>query len=155
MAKKILSKISYLVITFLFFTYVNGVFSNLIVASIKGGFSVEPNAFVVLNYVKNTGAAFSILENSTDLLIGISIAVVIIILYYLLRCLKSIPMKEILLYSLLLAGVVGNLYERIMLGFVRDYFQFTFINFPVFNISDIFITLGIFGIIILTLLKKS
>jgi len=54
----------------------------------------------------------------------------------------------------LLAGILGNLYERIALGYVRDFFDLAFVNFPIFNISDIFINIGVLGIIILILLDK-
>ena len=56
---------------------------------------------------------------------------------------------------MLSAGIGGNLHERIALGFVRDYIQLNFVNFPVFNISDIFINLGVIAIIVIILLKKN
>ena len=64
-------------------------------------------------------------------------------------------MKEIFLISLLCAGIAGNLHERIVLGYVRDFFELKFINFPVFNISDIFITIAVIALVIIILVKKT
>ena len=64
-------------------------------------------------------------------------------------------MKSIFFVSLLTAGIAGNLHERIVFGYVRDFFELTFVNFPVFNISDIFINIGVIALIILILLKKT
>ena len=64
-------------------------------------------------------------------------------------------MKSIFFVSLLTAGIAGNLHERIVFGYVRDFFDLTFVNFPVFNISDIFINIGVIALIILILLKKT
>ena len=52
------------------------------------------------------------------------------------------------------AGIAGNLHERIVYGFVRDYFQLNFVHFPIFNISDIFINIGVIALVILILIKR-
>ena len=57
--------------------------------------------------------------------------------------------------ALLSAGIAENLHERIIYGYVRDYFQLNFINFPVFNISDILINVGVIALIIMILIKKT
>lgn len=56
--------------------------------------------------------------------------------------------------AMLVSGVICNTYERITLGYVRDFINLKFIEFPVFNISDILINLGVLAIIILVALKK-
>ena len=63
-------------------------------------------------------------------------------------------MRTLFFLAMLSAGIGGNLHERIALGFVRDYVELNFMEFPVFNISDIFINLGVIAIIITILLKK-
>ena len=55
---------------------------------------------------------------------------------------------------MLCGGIGGNLHERIAYGFVRDYIQLNIIDFPVFNISDILINIGVIAVIIIILLKK-
>jgi len=147
------SKLLYLLITISFFVGINSYFSNLIASNLSAGW-IYSNEFINLIFVKNTGAAFSLLQNSTNFLIAISIISVFLILYYIVRNIETLLMKEIFCSSILLAGILGNLYERIFFGYVRDYFDLAFVNFPVFNISDVLINVGVFAIIILILLTK-
>lgn len=147
------SKLAYFLITLTFFTSVNLYFSELITHKISHGWKFSTALFNLI-YVENTGAAFSILQNSTTLLIILSIVAVLAIIYYIWKNFESITPKEIFFTSLLLSGICGNLYERLILGYVRDFFDLTFINFPVFNISDILINIGVFGIILLILFTK-
>lgn len=107
-----------------------------------------------LNYLENTGAAFSILEDNNMFLIGFSIFAILLIFGYVIKNLKDIRMISIFWIALLIAGIGCNLYERIVFGFVRDYFQLTFVNFPVFNISDTFINISVIAIMILLINKK-
>ena len=50
---------------------------------------------------------------------------------------------------MLIAGILCNTYERIVFGYVRDFFKLNFVNFPVFNISDVFINISVFAIVII------
>ena len=98
-----------------------------------------------LTYIQNTGAGFGILKGFNILLILIAIAVVIIIFYYF----KKIRENEILLQFLvgfILGGTLGNLIDRIRLSYVIDFLDFRI--WPVFNIADSFVTIGIIGLII-------
>ncbi len=92
-------------------------------------------------YVKNTGAAFSIFENHTWILGLVSAIFSVAIVVYML---KAKPKDKITIISagLLLGGAIGNGIDRIFRGYVVDFIEFSFINFPVFNIADIAITLG-------------
>ena len=56
--------------------------------------------------------------------------------------------------ALLVAGIFCNLGERILLGYVRDFFKLNFVNFPVFNISDIFINVSVFAIVFIIIKYK-
>lgn len=129
---------------------------NLLVSHLLTGKLISGWRFssTILNivYTQNTGAAFSILQNSTKFLVLISFAAVITIIYYIIKHLESLFIKEFIFVSFLLSGILGNLYERVVFGYVRDFFDLNFINFPIFNISDIFINIGVFGIIIIILL---
>ena len=82
------------------------------------------------------------------------IALVLLALHV-IHNLKSISLKSCFFIALLSAGIAGNLHERIIYGYVRDYFQLNFINFPVFNISDILINIGVIALIIMILIKKT
>lgn len=152
MQKKI-SKYFYFSICFAFFVFVTLYVSDLLVAQLMHGFSYS-NPVFSLNYVENTGAAFSILKDSRELLIIVSVAAICLIISYIIRHISAISMKTLFFLAMLAAGIGGNLHERIALGFVRDYIQLNFINFPVFNISDIFINIGVIAVIII-LLKKN
>lgn len=92
-------------------------------------------------YVKNTGAAFSILSDKTGLLSVISIAVCVFVIFYLV---KYKPKNKLYLVSLgmILGGAAGNMIDRVFRHFVVDYIELVFINFPVFNLADIGITVG-------------
>lgn len=96
--------------------------------------------FLSITYVRNTGAAFSILENNNILLIIISICALIYILYYLSK--KKLKSIDYISFSFLIAGIVGNLIDRLLHGYVIDYIDFKIINFPIFNFADSLIIIG-------------
>lgn len=94
-----------------------------------------------LTYVRNTGAAFSILSGQRIFLILLPAVVVAIIILYII--LKKPQNKLLMLsFSLIISGGIGNLIDRIRLGYVVDFLDLCLINFPVFNIADIWVTLG-------------
>ena len=100
--------------------------------------------FFNITYVRNTGAAWSILSGNTLLLIFVSlIALVAIYLYFIKN--KQLNKLENISYGLLIGGILGNLVDRIIHGYVIDYLDFKIINydFPIFNIADICIVISI------------
>lgn len=102
------------------------------------------NSFFSITYVRNTGAAWSILSGNTLFLVLISlIALVIIYLYFIKN--KKLSKLENISYGLLIGGIIGNLVDRIIYGYVIDYLDFKIINydFPIFNIADICIVVSI------------
>ena len=103
-----------------------------------------PN-FLYLTYTENTGAAFSILTGALPFIIVISF----VLLIYLLYDIKSQNEKKIGNY-LVLAGLLGNLFDRVFYGYVIDYISFKFASysFPIFNLADTFIVIGAFLILI-------
>lgn len=151
---KNLSKIIYLIVCFVFFLISDLYLSNLLIKEINNGLEIHNQVFA-LTYVRNTGAAFSLLHDSREFLIILSCVALVLLFVYAIKHLKSVSMKTIFFISLLAAGIAGNLHERIIFGYVRDFFELTFVNFPVFNISDIFINIAVFALIILILLKKT
>ena len=107
-----------------------------------------------LTYIRNTGAAFSILRSQTWLLTVLSGIAVVVLLVLLLR--RAIPSKlGMLSLSLLLAGAAGNFIDRLAFGYVTDMFQTTFMNFPVFNVADIGVVVGGFFLVLAVLTAKA
>ena len=94
-----------------------------------------------LAYVQNTGAAFSLFEGKTWILAVISLVIAVLLAIALAKRLFKHPFGRFTL-ALVLAGAVGNLIDRVALGFVTDMFQTTFIHFAVFNVADICVVLG-------------
>lgn len=97
-----------------------------------------------LTYVENTGAAFSMLEDYTWLLTGISMGMSAILALALWKNYFRHPIGKLTL-TLLLAGAVGNLIDRVVRGYVVDMFHVLFMNFAVFNVADICVVVGGFG----------
>ena len=101
---------------------------------------------LTIEYIRNYGAAFNILSGSRLFLSLISI-ISTIILMYLIFIRKDKPINKYGL-SFIVAGSIGNGIDRIFYGYVIDFIKIKFIDFPVFNIADIAINLGILVIII-------
>ncbi len=113
-----------------------------------------PNFFSIY-YVKNTGAAFSILEGNTTFLITLTIIFILMIHKY-IKIEEEFTKLSSISLGLVLGGIFGNLIDRILHAGVIDYLSFEFFGygFPVFNIADIGITVGVFLMIIEMLLEK-
>ncbi len=102
--------------------------------------------FLQFRYVENTGAAFSIFEGKTDMLSVFSAVVIVAgVIVIFSRKIKS----KVLLASvvMMLGGGLGNLIDRVTLHFVVDYIEVLFVDFPVFNFADCFVTVGAFVMI--------
>lgn len=95
----------------------------------------------------NTGGAWSIFSNATWLLILFSILFIVAIIVF-NYFLKTKTYFYSISLGLLLGGAVCNLYDRIFLGYVRDFIKLDFINFPIFNIADICICVGVVLVIV-------
>ena len=100
----------------------------------------------------NKGAAFSILSGNIIFLIVIGLLALIGIIYY-VKKLDYLNNIDVIIYSLLIGGVLGNLIDRIVHGYVIDYISFNFGTylFPVFNFADICIVISIIIIIVRTI----
>tara|TARA_Y100001933_G_scaffold237035_1_gene259544 strand:- start:535 stop:882 length:348 start_codon:yes stop_codon:yes gene_type:complete len=103
--------------------------------------------------VRNYGAAFNIFSGSRIFLSFISIISTIILFYFIFR--KENKLINNYGLSFILAGSIGNGIDRIINGYVIDFIQIKFINFPVFNIADIVINLGVLILIISYLRYKN
>ena len=102
------------------------------------------NNFFNITYVRNTGAAWSILSGNVLLLIMISVIALGVIYYYLIKD-KKLNKIDTISYSMLIGGIIGNLIDRVVHGYVIDYLDFKIFNynFPIFNIADTLIVISI------------
>ena len=120
--------------------------------SLGSSVTVIPNFFSIMN-LKNTGAAFSILEDNTVLLVIISVIVIVL----LDRSIKKISKFEVLekiSLGLIMGGIFGNLIDRIIHHGVIDYLSFKIFgySFPVFNLADMAIVIGV-GLYLIEIIK--
>jgi len=103
-----------------------------------------------LSYLRNTGAAWGILSGGRIILIIFTCIVLIIIAFILYRTpteKKYLPFRCVLV--LLCAGATGNLIDRIVNSYVNDFIYFRLIDFPIFNVSDIYVSVSMCFLIIL------
>jgi len=106
-----------------------------------------------LDFVKNYGAAFNIFSGSRIFLSLISILFSILLIYLIFRK-NTLNLFDLYSYSFILGGTIGNGIDRIYKGFVVDFINLNFINFPVFNIADISINIG-FIILLYNIFKNN
>jgi signal peptidase II len=97
--------------------------------------------FLSLQLTTNTGAAFGILRNNNLLFIAIGIIACAGIIYYMIRHIRHLARYDIVLLSLLLSGVLGNLIDRIFRGHVIDFLRIP--HWPIFNFADTYITISV------------
>lgn len=97
--------------------------------------------FFYLRHLENKGAAFSILQGKTILLTVLTSIVALVLIYVLVKNKDKFLRLTI---SLILAGALGNLYDRIFRGSVVDFLEFHFGSyvFPTFNLADTFVVIG-------------
>lgn len=105
---------------------------------------------ISIAHIRNYGAAWSMLIGQRWFFIIISLVALAVILYYLKR--KWSNWGYGLGLALLLGGTLGNFIDRLRLGYVVDMIQLDFINFPIFNVADSALTLGVI-VLILTMIK--
>ena len=110
--------------------------------------------FFSLDYVLNFGAAFNLFSGSRIFLSTTSMVITIILLYFILNK-KNISNINLLSFSLILGGTIGNGFDRISKGYVIDFINLNFIKFPVFNVADISINIGLIVLIYGFIKKKS
>lgn len=113
---------------------------------VSSTFSAETQITIIpkvlrLIYVKNTGAAFSIFSEHVEFLGIVSAIFSVLIVIYAIKT-KPVHLIHRLSISFIFAGAVGNGIDRIVRGYVIDFIETVFIEFPVFNIADIAITTG-------------
>lgn len=109
----------------------------------NGGKIVIIPKFLELFYVENTGASFGIFKNNTlvlSIVSAVSSVGLIIFMVFTANRIKH-PFYRVAIV-LIIGGAIGNLYDRIALGYVRDFLNYMFIDFPVFNVADNALVIG-------------
>lgn len=116
---------------------------------------VIPNFFYV-NHVRNTGAAWSLFDGQRTLFIIITILAIIGFGYLLLK-IKNNTILHKISYLLIIGGSIGNLIDRISYGFVVDFLDFYIFgyDYPVFNIADSFLVVGVILYLITIILENT
>lgn len=99
-----------------------------------------------LTFVKNEGAAFGMLSDHRWVFMIFSTVAIIALAVYLFRFPPKSRFVQITL-AMIIGGGIGNMIDRVLLGYVIDFLDFTLINFAVFNVADSFVTVGAFLLI--------
>ena len=109
------------------------------------------NGILELNYLENRGAAFGMLQNQKIFFVFVA-AVILAVVGYVLLKVPDQKKYTILhfLFSLIVAGSIGNMIDRVRYDYVVDFIYFVRINFPIFNVADIYATVS--AIVLLFLL---
>jgi len=105
-------------------------------------------------YVENRGAAFGMMQNTRWFLIAITFVVLVALLIYVIKNKSKTPLF-LSAASLIFAGGIGNLIDRIAFGYVTDFLHFLFMDFPCFNIADICVCIGAVLMIIYILFSEN
>jgi len=136
-------KKKYFIITFIFFFI--DLISKLVLSNI---FTLNKSVKVIKNFfyitlAHNKGAAFSILEDKQILIIIITV----IALFFIYKYMNKEKMKKIesFAFSMITGGIIGNLFDRIIYGYVVDFLDFKIFgyDYPIFNLADTFIVVGV------------
>ena len=108
-----------------------------------GGILAGPFAGLIdIRLVHNTGGAWGIFEGNPSALGIFSIAVCVLLIAYYLWQRHEVNLVQTIGIALIVAGGIGNVIDRFTLGYVTDFIEFAFIDFPVFNVADIGVTCG-------------
>ena len=107
---------------------------------------------VSLTYLKNSGAAFSMLENQQWFFTIITLIAMGAAFVYLYRHIEG-SIWLLLGLTLIISGGIGNFIDRLRQGFVVDMFHLDFMNFTIFNVADIYLSIGV-GLLLIYLLRE-
>nr|WP_229641266.1 signal peptidase II [Waterburya agarophytonicola] len=140
-------------------TIIGIIFDQLTKYSIVREFATVNNTFPLwegvfhLTYVINTGAAFSVFSGQVEILRWVSLIVSLLLIIFVWYSPRMILLEQ-LGYGFVLAGAVGNGIDRFLFGYVVDFLDFRLINFPVFNIADVSINVGVVLLLLATFSKS-
>lgn len=128
---------------------------HLCVAHLKGQSPIVLIPGVLeFTYLENHGAAFSMLQNKQYFFWILTAVFICAAIWFFIKVPKtSFYMPMIATVTVLLAGAIGNFIDRLNLKYVVDFIYFRLINFPVFNVADIYVSLAMVALVALILFK--
>lgn len=107
-----------------------------------------------LRYLENRGAAFGILQNAQGVFTVITLVFVAISIYFIVKVPKNRHYLPLMIaFTVLFSGAIGNFIDRTVNKYVVDFIYFSIIDFPIFNVADIYVTLSVIAIFIMILFK--
>ncbi|MGT2799265.1 signal peptidase II [Streptococcus marmotae] len=116
----------------------------------------EQRAFIpkIVNfyYLRNYGAAFSILQHQQWFFTLVTLIVITVAIWYFIKHIEG-SLWTLWSLSLVIAGGIGNFIDRLRLGYVVDMFHLDFIDFPVFNVADMCLTVGV-AVLFISIMKE-
>lgn len=118
------------------------VIHNISIGQVINLISFGDKQVLSLTHIRNTGAAWSIMQGKTWFLIGLPIVVLIAGIAFMVYKRNTLKRFEVIFISMIIAGGIGNLIDRVRMKEVVDYISFKLIDFPVFNFADICVVVG-------------
>lgn len=110
------------------------------------------NGFLEFNYLENRGAAFGMLQNQKIFFVFIAVIFLVVIAYVLYKVPNDRKYYKLHILAIMIsAGAIGNLIDRLRFDYVVDFIYFVIINFPIFNVADMYVTIASFVLIFLVL----
>ena len=133
--------------------FIDRLTKNLAYANLKDKDPIRliPDVFE-FRYLENRGAAFGMLQNMKVLFVIVGVVFIGLVVYFLIRLPATKKYRALRICLVLIgAGAVGNLYDRLVQDYVIDFLYFIYIDFPIFNVADIYVTCSAVYLIILFL----
>ena len=143
---------TYMILIIILFLFIDQLIKLLVVSNMYVRQSITIiSDFFKITYVTNDGAAFNLFSGNIIFLIIIAILVV----FYIIKNIKTLEKKEKYIYSILIAGILGNLIDRIFRGFVIDYIDFRIFGYDmaIFNFADICIVCSCILLVLMEVFK--
>ena len=108
------------------------------------------NGILEFNYLENRGAAFGVLQNQKYFFVFVALIFIGVIVFVLIKVPTQKKYYSLnILLVMIAAGAVGNMIDRVRYDYVVDFIYFSLIDFPTFNVADIYVTCGIAALVFL------
>lgn len=131
--------------------FIDQMTKHFAVVSLKGQTTVKLiDGVLEFNYLENRGAAFGMLQNQKFFFIFIAVVILAVIIYVLGKTPNQKKYTKLhIALVLIAAGAIGNMIDRLRFDYVVDFIYFSLINFPIFNVADIYVTCSAIYLVIL------
>lgn len=141
------------VLALIFFVAVDQITKYFAITKLKNqpAIPIIPDVFE-LNYLENRGAAFGLLQNQKFFFLFSGLIILLVILFVLFKIPDKKKYRMLNLFLvLIISGGIGNMIDRIRFDYVVDFLSFVLINFPIFNVADMYVTVSMIGLAVLIL----